>query len=347
MTTPTQPTPVYSTGTPGTPLDGRVSASIDAWKRRLLDLSKRNRALNFRATRVSTVAVVDEHPAELFRALYLSERELRFQASEQAVPEAAQVTDAASVAASDAPDAETEAEIHPAPTAPPFAPYDAATLDDRHTDDYLQTTATPEALDRSLRRLDEQARLAIEEQGVNTLFLALGMLRYTEADASEQVFNAPLVLLPVELSRKSARSGYRLRASDDEPVVNPALVEYLRLDFGIVLPELPDSAAMPDDYDLQSFLSAATHAVSTRRGWTVTTDVVLGLFSFQKFVMYKDLEANADALRAHRLVRQLVARTGGDGVLALPDDVRCMELDRDYPPERTFQVVDADSSQLR
>src|SRR5215203_111333 len=153
MTTPTNAAPAHPAGPATVPADGRLSASIDAWKRRLLDLSKRNRALNFRATRVSTVAVVDEHPAELFRALYLSERELRFQASEQAVPEAAQVTDAGSVAASDAPDAET----HPAPAAPPFAPYDAATLDDRHTDDYLQTTATTEALDRSLRRLDEQA----------------------------------------------------------------------------------------------------------------------------------------------------------------------------------------------
>src|SRR5215213_4435495 len=82
MTTPTQPTPVHSTGTPGTPPDGRVSASIDAWKRRLLDLSKRNRALNFRATRVSTVAVVDERPAEIFRLLYLAEREMRFKGSE-------------------------------------------------------------------------------------------------------------------------------------------------------------------------------------------------------------------------------------------------------------------------
>ncbi len=71
------------------------------------------------------------------------------------------------------------------------------------------------------------------------------MLHYTEADTSEQMFNAPLVLLPVELSRKSARSGYRIRAADDDPVVNPALAEYLRLDFGITLPELPDRRRSP------------------------------------------------------------------------------------------------------
>ena len=346
MTTPTPSVPVQSTGMSAAPLDGRVAASIDAWKRKLLDLSKRNRALNFRPTRVSTVAIVDEHPAEIFRTLYLAEREMRFNATD-ASAEASTATEPANGTAP-APDAAADVElgIDPAVSQGRFVPYDAGTLDDRHTDEFLQTTATPEALDRSLRRLDEQARLAIEEQGVNTLFLALGMLHFTEADASEQVFNAPLVLLPVELSRKSARSGYRIRAADDEPVVNPALVEYLRLDFGIVVPELPDSATIPDDYDLQSFLSATADAVSMRRGWSVTTDVVLGLFSFQKFVMYKDLEANAPAVGAHRLVRQLVGREG-ERVIGLPDDVRRLELDREFAPEATAQVVDADSSQLR
>ena len=338
MTTPTQPPPAFPAGISALP-DGRLAASIDAWKRKLLDLSKRNRALNFRPTKVSTVAIVDEHPAEAFRLLYLAEREMRFKAVESAAPEESPADAAATPAVSN----DVDADVAPQPE---FVPYDAATLDDRHTDEYLQTTATPEALDRSLRRLDEQARLAIEEQGVNTLFLALGMLHYTEAESSEQVFNAPLVLLPVELSRKSARSGYRIRAADDEPVVNPALAEYLRLDFGITLPELPDSATIADDYDLQTLFSATTQSIAGRRGWSITTDIVLALFSFQKFVMYKDLEANAGAVAAHRLVRQLVGREG-DRVIGLPDDVRRLELDREFAPEATAQVVDADSSQLR
>ena len=340
MTTPTHPAPAYPTGSPGNSADGRLAASIDAWKRKLLDLSKRNRALNFRATKVSTVAIVDEHPAEIFRTLYLAEREMRFKASEPAR------ADSSTPAATDAENGDAEETLDEAAAQPEFVPYDAATLDDRHTDEFLQTTAVPEALDRSLRRLDEQARLAIEEQGVNTLFLALGMLHYTEADTSEQVFNAPLVLLPVELSRKSARSGYRIRAADDEPVVNPALAEYLRLDFGITLPDLPDSATIADDYDLQTLLSSVSQLIADRKGWSITTDVVLGLFSFQKFVMYKDLEANAGAVSAHRLVRQLVSREG-DRVIGLPDDVRRLELDREFAPEATAQVVDADSSQLR
>ena len=65
--------------------------------------------------------------------------------------------------------------------------------------------------------------------------------------------------------------------------------------------------------------------------------------------MYKDLEANGPALKAHRLVRQLVTRlsTSGTQIMGLPAEIREMDLDREYPPEKTYQVVDADSSQLR
>src|SRR5687768_6343900 len=86
MTIPPDPSPTAPPGSPAVQVDGRVAASIDAWKRKLLDLSKRNRALNFRATRVSTVSIVDEHPAEIFRTLYLDGREMRFAATEAPPP---------------------------------------------------------------------------------------------------------------------------------------------------------------------------------------------------------------------------------------------------------------------
>jgi hypothetical protein len=60
--------------------EARVAATADAWRRKLLDLSKRNRALHFRPTKVSTIAIVDELPAEIFRTLYLRERSMRFPA---------------------------------------------------------------------------------------------------------------------------------------------------------------------------------------------------------------------------------------------------------------------------
>lgn len=337
-----------STVAPQSSADTRIAASVSAWQRKLLDLTKRNRAINFRPAKVSTVAIVDEQPAEVFRQLVLRQKAMKFHpAPEKNGTEAASQPVSVEAAESSAGDHDLEEYEG---TGNEFAPYDPAELDARHTDDYLQTSSPREGLDRSLRRLDEQARSTVEEQGVNTLFLALGMLHYRQSQDSEETFRAPLVLIPVTLTRSSARSAYTVRAAEDDPVVNPALAEYLRNNFGIELPALPDSAAMSEDYDLQALLQTTKDAIQREPGWSVTTDIYLAPFSFQKFAMYKDLEQNADALVRHGLIRQLITRAGdvrSGAAIGLPDDVRQMELDREFPPEQTAQVVDADSSQLR
>src|SRR3712207_4074012 len=58
--------------------DARVAATIQNWKRKLLDVSKRNRALNFKPNKVTTLAIVDELPAEAFRQRYLREKPMKF-----------------------------------------------------------------------------------------------------------------------------------------------------------------------------------------------------------------------------------------------------------------------------
>ena len=173
----------------------RVKASIENWKRKLLDLTKRNRALNFKVNKVSTITIVDEQPAEVFRQLYLREASMRFKAA----PEPDAADDQATTAQEETsppnrqqlfPTVAVDADIEELSLGTfeeedddeglhsDFVPYDSASLEERHTDDQLQTTSQAEALDKSLRRIDEQARLSIEEQGVNPLFLALGMLHY-------------------------------------------------------------------------------------------------------------------------------------------------------------------------
>jgi very-short-patch-repair endonuclease len=356
----------FDAGSPASPAlepdDARVAATLQNWKRKLLDVSKRNRALNFKPNKVTTLAIVDEQPAEAFRQLYLREKAMRFRPAPPK-PDASTATAVGDVIAqapwpadatvppplpAAAADGDALVEVEEAGPSLDFVPYEAGGLDARHTDDVLQTTADPGALDKSLRRIDEQARVSLEEQGVNTLFLALGMLHYREApEAKEKTFlRAPLVLLPVALSRGNARAGYTLRAAEDDPIVNPALAEYLKRTHGVTLPELPDLTDLPETYDLQDFFRAVLAAVAEQEGWQVKTDVYLSFFSFQKFVMYRDLEANAPALGAHRLVRQVVLRSGGE-IRSLPDEVRAAELDTEFPPEATAQVVDADSTQLR
>ena len=161
---PTDPNNAGASQNPAGAEDARIAATIANWKRKLLDISKRNRALNFKPTKVSTVAIIDEHPAEAFRHLYIQGRQMRFRPAQAKVaPEPAAAT---------LPYDQIEEEVEEFNPAPDFVPYDAAGLVERHTDDILQTSLPSEDLDRSLRRISDQARVSIEEQGVNTLFLA-------------------------------------------------------------------------------------------------------------------------------------------------------------------------------
>jgi very-short-patch-repair endonuclease len=319
----------------------KLAQMVDGWKRRLLDLTRRNKALNFKPTRVSTVAVLDELPAEIFQQLVIKEGSMKFRPKEEesiADPEAPKPAPSFD-------DEELDVdEIKGAGV--DFVPYESTTAVERHRDEWLQTSSTPLALDKSLRRIDEVARSTIQEQGVNTLYLTLGMLYYKESPDAEEVNKAPLVMVPVALSRKSARSGFVISAGDDEPLANPALIELLRRNYGISLPELPRSDHYPEDYDLQAYLADVAQRIALQKDWSVKNDVFLASFSFQKLVMYKDLETHHDAALGHRLVRQLATRNGSE-LIGLPETIRSMDLDASFPPENSFQVVDADSSQLR
>src|SRR5512139_948477 len=130
-------TPVVAEPTQaGATLSQRVTASVDVWKRKLLDLTKRNRALNFRVNKVSTVTVVDEQPAEVFRTLYMREGAMKFLAAPDEElkdldrGEADPLTRPPSLALA-LEDSEEEDE---SPPSMEFVPYDPSSLEEKHRD---------------------------------------------------------------------------------------------------------------------------------------------------------------------------------------------------------------------
>ncbi len=322
-----------------------LERAFAAWRGRLLDLTARNRALNYRPTKVSTLTIVDEKPAEVYRLLVGEEQALSF---------AAVLPSRSDTADSEIPESSTAAgpshaslPMLDAPAAQPFTPYAREDVAERHQDTVLQCHATPESLDLSLRRIADQQRTSLEEQGVNTVFLALGFLHYRESSTAEETSRAPLVLVPVTLERKSAKAGYRLLIAEDEPMVNPSLVEYLRRIHGFdSFPAIPEPGDDAESVDLVPFFSAVTDRVKHLEGWRVSDEIVLAPFTFQKLVIYKDIEQNEVTFGLHSLVRRVVLKEG-EPAHDLPPGIREMDLDSQYPPEVTNQVVDADSSQLR
>jgi hypothetical protein len=100
----------------------------------------------------------------------------------------------------------------------------------------LRTNLEEEKLEKRLLGIYRHAKTAEEEQGINILFLAIGFLRWFTV-----LREAPLVLVPVLLTRDLSRSTFDLRCRDDDLTTNQAIQARLRADFGIILPELPES----------------------------------------------------------------------------------------------------------
>ncbi|MBA2448867.1 MAG: DUF3320 domain-containing protein [Chloroflexi bacterium] len=320
----------------------KIQAKIADWQRRLLDRSRRNRLLHFRPTKSTTLRLVAPDATTLYDGLV--NRERSFTVFQPPLEEERQ--EIALELLGD-PDEESTAA---APT--PLPPVvDVPALPPKlRSGEVLTDVASRKRLDSICYRIRLSARSAIAEQGVNILYVAFGMLEWTETTDSQEVVRSPLMLVPVALDRQSAFDPYALEPIDDEEVLlNPTLVEHLRSEFEIELALPPGNDEEP--LSLAAILEHARSKVAGQPRWRVSDDTVLGMFFFLKLTMLKDLAANTGRALHHPIVKALarVVRTDEEGAalgLWNPDDPSAAELDRRVLPRDTYHLLDADSSQL-
>ena len=205
----------------------------------------------------------------------------------------------------------------------------------------LRTSLDEEKLEKRLLAIYRDAKTAEEEQGINILFLAIGFMRWYEDEKSEVLREAPLILVPVSLTRDPRRSSFDLRCRDDDITTNQAIQERLRADFGITLPELLES----EDWFPSEYFATVRETISTKARWSVDPDgVELGFYSFSKLLMIRDLEPAAwgeKSIVDHPLLRGLTEGFSEEPS-PFPQDA---PLDKLFAPSDLIQVVDADSSQ--
>jgi very-short-patch-repair endonuclease len=203
-------------------------------------------------------------------------------------------------------------------------------------------------LEAALIDLYRKARSDLEEGGSNTLFLAIGFLRWKKSEDDPKGYLAPLILLPVKLERRSVLSGVKMSMLDDEPRFNLTLLELLRHDFQLNISGL--SGDLPTDesgIDVQGIWNIVRRAVRDMPGFEVTTDVVLGTFSFSKYLMWRDLIDRSDQLMKNDVVRHLLHhKLGGSSLETVGEFPKPNELDAVVGPGELFTPLPADSSQL-
>ena len=293
-----------------------VERKVQQWKERLIDLSLRNRLVNFKQTRSSTLKIVEPGISAIFDHLVKEEGEYYIYVQEE----------------------QGFLNLEESEDSTQDSAKSAASVRDPNE---LVCEGTRERTARVLYTLRSRAQTEFEERGTNVLFVALGFLRWTEIATGSVQLVSPIILIPAQLERQRPRQRYRLTMAPEEVIVNPAIALKLKNDFGITLPDLPEN---PEDLDLDTFLEETKKVIAQRTAWQVSKECHIGLFSFLKFMMYKDLEANIDTAKRHRIISALA---GFPTLLpdVPPDLVTADKLDDAIKPERAFQILDADSSQ--
>ena len=301
----------------------KPSSRIDLWKSRLLDLSLRNRLLNFRETK-STICILSE--PEHFEDELASERELSLRPKPKLMSK------------DDPRNADT------------YTKEQRADALKEHLRDELRIGRLHTHLEESehARRLTElfrSARNALDENGTNTLFAAVGILEWRETKHSDRVHRAPILLVPVELKRKYILEGFTLRRIDEEIRLNFTLMEMLRQNFK---KEVSGLDPLPEDetgINVEQVLRILRDAVRDLAGWEVKSEVWLGEFSFTKFLLWKDLTDRLDDLTKNRIVNHLIHEAG----TPIPNpsaDIHARDLDDRFHPSEVLCPRSADSSQL-
>lgn len=318
-----------------------LTVALNEARRALLDLSTRNRLLSLpKPGRSRGVVIMDDEDADFVLGALQAGRAFTFEASGTATapePPPATASDSAPKKPRRAPKrgSARAAKVDGVATAK-----SDATREEWQRDERLRIRLPAADLARKLRDLMQDARTTREETGIASLYLAIGALAWRDPATPETERIAPLALLPATLEREGVSQVFRLRAATNEVAENLSLREMLATNFRLDLPEFD-----PETYDPTQWAEAVAKLLPDRPGWRVDADALaLGLFSFAKFLMWRDLDPAANpGLLEHPVVRALV---GGEALntanSAFADDT---DVDQAIPVERLDHVVDVDGSQ--
>jgi len=300
----------------------KVQKKLKFWKVKLQDVGGGNRLLFFKETKSSTVVIEEPDIHVLFNRLVVDAKPLYAPLPPKEERE------------SEAQDEKDQRDSETITSSTDFM------LPFRLGENEFLSNKSLKELNRALQNLRYSARTIREEQGFNALYLTFGFLHWQEGGLGE-FYEAPLLLVPVDIKREARGDRWSLELFEDEIVVNPTLQTKLNEDFGISLPENLRELSVTD---LDQFWDSVNDIVKNLNGWKVKPTAAIAVFNFQTLLIIKDIEKNIELFQNHDILAAL------SGVikklnLQVGDVPAASELDEKVNPSEIFQILDADSSQ--
>ncbi|ETZ20942.1 DUF3320 domain-containing protein [Pedobacter sp. V48] len=302
-----------------------IQAKLEASRKELLDLGLKNPLLNYRTPKGKGLKIVQEKSEFVFDILAKQNKAMTFLGIQ---------------------DKKDDHKLNEDSEEDTDLPELGQPTDESYQDTKLQTSEAEQKLQTRLLNTYYFARTSIEEQGVNILYLALGMLKWFETGNTETPRYAPLLLIPVELERSSAQERFRLKYSGSDIGANLSLQAKMKADFNLSIPDLPES----EDMNVPLYFNLIREHIAKQELWSVEGDEIeLGFFSFGKFMIYNDLDASKWPSESQPGLHENILALFETGFQSTyqADDEDQKDLDEETNANTLFKVVDADSSQMQ
>ena len=285
---------------------GRKATKNRNWERRLLDLSMKNNLLSFRYDKDSIHLLITNLPEFVSRLHEVNSLNLLHSNSK--------IEDAQYFGLSE--NVKTLSELIKLELASGI----------------VRSHSGEEVLSERAQTLIRKGRATQEEVGANTLYLALGFLKWKRKEEKDFKY-APVVLLPVNV-KKTKTQGVLLEFSEDF-TVNTTLFEFLHQEFGIDVRGIEDEKLTPTE-----ILAVVRAHTSNMRGWLVHEDVYLSQFTFAGYAMWRDVRDNMSTYKRNPLIAGLLNNANmfeGNKLSSKGED--------DAHPGRVLTPLACDSSQ--
>jgi len=290
-----------------------IAEKVQFYRNKLLDLSFRNQLLNYHPKKIRSIALQNIDPIEAYSYLVVNKRKPQI----KSIQPRDQLPSGRSLAES---------------------PEEGRSFT-------LYSILDAEDLNYRLLSLHKQSLTAFEEQGYTILFLALGFLEWYEPTNPEKILKAPLVLIPVEMTRERVRNIYHVIWTEEDIFTNITLKTKLS-ELGVTLPEFEMGE---NGADIKKYFDLVQESVKYLETWKVIPgESYLDLFNFTKLIMYNDLDPNRwpseKNLFDHPILNQIFnpesfKESSNGGFDESEVDSRLNSFD-------TYYVRDADSSQI-
>ena len=287
---------------------------LDKWANLLLDTGKRNNLVNFKDTKTSTVEIILPSAEDLFDKV---DSAVSFEVYNPKITDLDELEE----------DEKNEVRLNRQEYISKYSPRI------KKNNQMLLYNAAVNPVN-AIKSIDKKAREYVEETGVNVAYIAFGFIEWKEAEHSNILYKAPILLAPIEFENESAVSPWFIKMTEEDLVVNPTFSFKLENEYGIKLPNYLDDG-------LDTYLEKIRKMV-TKLGWDVVKECKIGIFSFLKLNMYRDLKDNQDIILKKNNVRLLL------GEPCEPSDSFSGSENHKIqnPLIELHNVVDADSSQI-